>query len=145
MKKYFSLILFGIIILAFLTGCGGGKSETMYKAKKKGPGGMPVMQNVIDSEKRGKEAIKLSDEISYPGMEPYEGSHYEFVAKESPEKVANWFIEKLEGEVVNKKASQNANETEWRILYKDYEIVVAHGPETDSALIRYKLAPKAGK
>ena len=142
MNRYFFSILIGFIILALLSGCGGGNSEKMYKARKKGPAGMPTMQPPVSKDKKGEESIKLNEEISYPGMVSYEGAKYEYTAEDSPQKVVDYFTEKLKGAILNKKSGRSVSETEWVFLFKKYEIVIATGPKGSDTLIRYKLAPK---
>lgn len=135
--KTYQLMLVSIFMLSvFLSGC--SNSRVMHEAEKKTPGDLPVLEGQIEPDERGKEAVTLTEDILFPGSEPYEEAQYDYIADESPAKVAHWFEVNLEGCKVKKLSGNQPEKAKWIITLDDLIVEVHQGPEGDNTLIRYK-------
>lgn len=135
--KTYQLILIAIFVFSvILSGC--TKDKPIHEAEVKTPGDLPVLDKQIDANERGKEAISITEDILYPGSEPYEDAKYDYLADESPAKVAHWFEGNLEGCKVEKTSSKDPKDAKWIITLEDLIVEVLQGPEGDNSLIRYK-------
>jgi hypothetical protein len=121
---------------ALVSGC--NKDREMHEPKEKTPGDLAVLEEQIDPNERGKEAIQITEDILFPGSEPYEGAKYDFLADESPAKVAHWYEVNLEGCEVKKISGNKPENAKWEITLDDLIIDVVPGPGEDNTLIRYK-------
>ncbi len=119
-----------------VSGC--TKDREMHEPKEKTPGDLAVLDDQIEPDERGKEAIIITEEMLFPGSEPHEGAKYDYVADESRAKVAHWFEINLEGCKVKKISGNNPENTKWIITLDDLIIDIVHGPDKDNTLIRYK-------
>jgi len=121
---------------ALVSSC--NKDRKMHQPKEKTPGDLPVIEKKVGVNERGKEAIQITEDILFPGSEPYEGAKYDFIADESPAKVAHWYEINLEGCMVKKISGNKPENAKWIITLDDLTIDVLQGPEGDNTLIRYK-------
>ena len=121
---------------ALVSGCTNDRE--MYEAKEKTPGDLAVLEEQIGPDERGKEAIKITEDILFPGSEPYENTKYDYLADESPAKVAHWFEINLEGCKVKKISGSKPEIAKWIITLDDLIIDIVQGPDEDNTLIRYK-------
>lgn len=136
MRKAIMISLMFSFILALIFGCSTEKE--VHESKERTPGDLPVIEPKVSSTERGEPAIELTEEIMYPNAEPYEGATYDFLADETPARVAHWFEVNLEGCKVEQIKGNNPTQGKWIVTKGDLIIDVIYGPGEDNTLIRYK-------
>jgi hypothetical protein len=135
MKKI-SFILVCIFVTALIiSGCGGG--QKMHQSKILNEKGLPKMVPQIDENARGKSIITITEELTYPGMKSYEGMTYEYLSADSPDKVAQYFADKLPGSTMEKAIQEPESDSFWTITYKDL-IIRLYYYGGNQTIIKYK-------
>lgn len=134
--KEIKFILVILIILALsISGCGG--QQKMHKSKILNEKGLPKMVPQIDENARGKSVITITEEITYPGMKSYEGLVYEYLSADPPDKVAQYFADKLPGSTMEKATQDVETDSFWTITYNDL-IIRLYYVNGNQTIIKYK-------
>ena len=132
------LFIIGISILTMLVAGCGSKSGKMNQARKKNPQGLAMQGPQINEGEGGRAIFEITEEMTYPGMEAYEGAKYEFITADAPEKVAEWFGEALKGSSTAKKTGKRGGNTKYTIKQNKFIInLIPYGGS--GTLIRYKI------
>ena len=135
--KTYQLILIAFFVLSILLfGC--AKKKPIYETDKRTPGDLPVLDKQIDDDEHSVDIISLTEDLIYPGSEPYEDAKYDYLADESPAKVAHWFEGNFEGCKVKKVSANLPENAKWIITLDSLIVEVLQGPERKNTLIRYK-------
>lgn len=117
MKRISIFLMVIFVLMLIIPGCGGGSK--MHQSKILNDQRLPKMVPQIDKDARGKSIITITEELTYPGMKSYEGQVYEFLSGDSPDKVAQYYADKLPGSVMAKSTSDVETDSFWTITYKD--------------------------
>jgi hypothetical protein len=136
MRQALGIFLLSALFLVVLLGCADKKK--MYPAKEKTPGGKPKMKHQIEPTDRGNLAIILTDKILYPGSTPFEDAQYDYIAQETPARVAHWFEVNLENSTLKNIPGRSEQDEYWIVEQEDLIIEIYYGPNEGSSLIRYK-------
>lgn len=136
MRNLQLILIIAVLFSSLVSGC--NQDREMHPPEKTTPGDLAVLEDQVEPNERGKEAIIITEDILFPGSEPFEGAKYDFLADESPAKVAHWLEVNLEGCKVEKISGNKPEDAKWIITLDDLIIDVLQGPEGDNTLIRYK-------
>ena len=135
MRKIYVYLIVSFIIASVLSGCGG--KRTMFEPKKKNAQGLAIMDHPDITSQSGTSLMDITEDIKYPGIKPYEGSSFEFISGDSPQKVAEWYNGKFEGSTIAKRTGKRSGNTKWLITQDRWIIdIIPYGGS--GSLIRYK-------
>lgn len=100
----------------------------------------PPPQGYQMEERQGeiRPYIKLTEDLIYPGSEPFEDAMYHYFSEDHQAKVAHWFEVHLDNAEVKRSRGIESRREIWYIRYKDMTIVILPGPEENTSLIQYK-------
>jgi hypothetical protein len=70
-------------------------------------------------------------------MTNYEGQTYEFLSKDDPQKVADWYQANLAGSTMQKSSSDVETDSFWTVNYKDLTIRIYYINGSES-IIKFK-------
>jgi hypothetical protein len=135
MKNINTILLCIFVLTLFVSGCGG--KQMMHQSKILNDQKLPKMVPQIDENARGKKVIDITEEISYPGMKSYEGALYEFLSTDPPDKVAQYFADKLAGSKMEKATLDPEEDSFWTITFKDL-IIRLYYYNGNQTIIKYK-------
>lgn len=137
MRKNIIYLTVCFMAIILVSGC-GGKSK-MHQTKDRNPHGLANMHHQIDYEtERGRAVIELTEDMKYPGIEPYEGAKYDFISGDPPQTVADWYSGALEGSRVKKQIGKQGGASKW-VIKQDKLIIDIMPYGGSGSLIRYKL------
>lgn len=135
MKLFHTVLIFLFVAAIICSGCSGG--DGMHKSKKLNAQGLPDQVPQIDPTQRGKQVINITPELTYPGMLSYEGGTYEFVSKDNPQKVADWYQANLAGCTMQKTSTDVETDAFWTVNYKKIIIRIYYINGSES-IIKFK-------
>ncbi|MBU1024003.1 hypothetical protein KKB99_06940 [bacterium] len=136
MKKAITIFFIFSLVLLTLIGC--REEKKMHESKERTPGNLAVIEPKSSPLEGGQPIIEMTEEIMYPNATSYEGARYEFIADETPARVAHWFEVNLEGCTVEQIKGAGSTTGKWIVTRRDLIIDVVAGPGEDNTLIRYK-------
>ncbi|MBU1024002.1 hypothetical protein KKB99_06935, partial [bacterium] len=114
MRNKFFYLTACLIVIASVSGC--GDKNAMRQTKDKNPQGLANMHHQVDyANQKGKSALDITEDMKYPGIQPYENAKYEFISGDSPQTVADWYKEHLKGSDVKKLTGKQSGQSKWII------------------------------
>ena len=138
--KTFNAVLIVLFVVAIIcSGC--GKSGEMNKSKKLNDQGLPIQGPQIGDDETGKPVITITPELTYPGMESYAGQNYEFVSKDNPQKIADWYQANLAGSTMQKTVAGEETDSFWTVNYEKLTIRIYYYNGNES-IIKFKTEIK---
>jgi hypothetical protein len=135
MKTLNAVLIFLFVVAIICSGC--SKRDGMHTSKKVNPQGLPIQGPQIGDDETGKPVITITPELTYPGMVSYEGQTYEFLSKDDPQKVADWYQANLAGSTMQKKTFDVETDSIWTVNYKKIIIKISYINGNES-MIKFK-------
>jgi hypothetical protein len=135
MKTFKAVLIFLFVVAIICSGC--GKGGDMHKSKNLNDQGLPKQGPQVGDTEIGKAVITITPELTYPGMTNYEGQTYEFLSKDDPQKVADWYQANLAGSTMQKSSSDVETDSFWTVNYKDLTIRIYYINGSES-IIKFK-------
>lgn len=135
MKTFYAVLIFMFVVTVICAGC--GKDGDMRQSTKLNDQGLPIQGPQVDETQTGKQVIKITPELTYPGMVSYEGQTYEFLSKDSPQTVADWYQANLPGSTVEKSIQSPETDSFWTVNYKKIIIRIYYINDAES-IIKFK-------
>jgi hypothetical protein len=139
MKTLNAVLIFLFVVAIICSGC--SKRDGMHTSKKVNPQGLPIQGPQIGDDETGKPVITITPELTYPGMESYAGQNYEFVSKDDPQKVADWYQANLAGSTMQKTVTSEETDSFWTVNYKKLIIRIYYYNGNES-IIKFKTEIK---